>query len=195
MNVVMSLVVPAIVAGLVTIAIEYVAKPTLEVRKARLLEQHQRRWAFLEQMSVVQARLSRLDVVTPVLTRQQLVYELNEMRELVKRLEDVAAQVQRDTPHEISKLVNYSLGFLRGVVEAIVAATNVHADPDTATPVLAATERLARKVADKLELVRTYLGTAAWRRRRIRHLRRDATSALAEVEAARREVRLASDAS
>jgi len=167
----------------------------LEVRKARLLEQHRRRWAFLERLSVLQGRLSRMDLAAATLTRQHLIDYLIEIRELSTGVEDAGDEVQRDFPYEISYLMGSSLGFLRAVVDAILTALDVHADPDTSPPILKATDKLARKVAGKAELVRTFLDTPAWRRRRIRHLRREATEAFAEVEAARREVRLSSDAS
>ncbi len=153
-----SVVVPALVAGIVALGIEYVAKPRLEVRKDRLLHRAQAARVLAESLAgmlAMEATLRSEELFAAASTL--LERELNRLEELVEqgRVSLVAAALH--LPDEVRAAAAAMLGEVRGRVERVRLASDVDA-PDAAEDVAALADSI-----NKLAPLVDYLYLPGWR--------------------------------
>ena len=85
--------VPALVAAFVTMLIEYVAKPNLEVRKERILERHRDRRILFRAFGSVYYRLGKMSVVLEADGRDPRATEIRDLlREGIESFEATFAE-------------------------------------------------------------------------------------------------------
>jgi hypothetical protein len=169
--VVRSILVPAIVAAIVALAVEYAAKPALEARKERLLRRQRVLWDLRDALAVL---IDRLDSIETWTRRQDL--ELGELvaleREIdlgrvdIRAVQDFAAKASSWLPPAIWSELSFAYG--RHQTMFAVADGVARATPPP--------ERLPHyglaflNVGSNYQLSLDYLSSPRWRRIRLRRI-------------------------
>jgi hypothetical protein len=159
----------ALVAAVVTLGIEYFAKPSLEVRKDRIVDQHRTRREVLRSYNKLVFDVARLTVQlreegAPVTYRHSQVAELNDLiREESKRLRSLVAAGGR----ELRDLEEAGVFLFGSALQGYVAVLARHGDDDPTGWIY------VLELLDPLtDLVEQALATPRWRwrlrQRRIR---------------------------
>jgi hypothetical protein len=168
-TIIRSVFIPALVAALVALLIELLAKPHLEVRKERLMRAARRGWELAEAFRAVDVRLETLAWLArqekaTLATIEKGIIDLG--RE-VDEVEQLAPTVE--LPEPMRAVVDYGIGFFMAVMDELRSKAALAEDERIAgyrSAILSGTD---------FGLPTVYLQTPRWHVLRRRRLVRDAT--------------------
>jgi hypothetical protein len=115
--------IPALVSALVALGVEWLAKPTLEARKARILDEHARRRAPLRTCRMILVKLGALRV--RVDSAAVVMETKDDLRRLTKTMQDEIVDVALDLPPVGRRLASYATGMLLGMLHAKTPAAQI----------------------------------------------------------------------
>ena len=165
-----TVVVPALVAVLVTLLIEFFAKPYLEVRKERLLRAARRRWEMVEAIRALEERIHLLGFLVgegaaDLLTIEKVIADL--ARD-IDRAEELSIGLEEELPDPIVLEMYAATGFYGSTVDRLRASSR-HPEEDR----ISAYSSVLRGGGRTYALPGTYLLTPKWRvLRRRKHVKR-----------------------
>ncbi|MCL2777732.1 MAG: hypothetical protein FWD73_06980 [Polyangiaceae bacterium] len=109
------LLVPALVSALVALAVEWIAKPGLEARKARILGAMDRRNTALHTCRQI---LMRIGIAKSAPPGAFLEESMGEIEGLARTLQSQLSDVALDMSSDARRMAFVAVGMLRGVLEA-----------------------------------------------------------------------------
>ena len=123
--------VPALVAVLATLLIEFFAKPYLEVRKERLLRAARRRWELVEAIRALEERIHLLGFLVgegaaDLLTIEKVIADL--ARD-IDRAEELSIGLEEELPDPIVLEMYAATGFYGSTVDRLRASSR-HPEED-----------------------------------------------------------------
>ena len=174
--------VSALVAAIVTLMIEYLAKPTLEVRKERILLRHRQSWELLRALRVLITHLRwRLLALRATPHSAGLAEAMKSLSAELEAVGDIAISTWNEFPAEIQDLFVSAQAFYKGLFDLVLVEAP-SASPDE---VVHEVDIVLKTRATEFIVLEAFLRLSRWHFLRKRRLRR---LAVAVAEDRRREV-------
>jgi hypothetical protein len=151
--------VPAIVAAVVTLLIEYLAKPRLEARKERLLERARDKRSLIRVLSLLSISIAALSDVNAVSAVPAFVHaELQRATEYIQQARESSVTVLPRLPEPLRSLIARACGFTLAKIILLQLALGTHESSDLSVAVSGLTD-----ANDNLGVVLNYLLCPNWR--------------------------------
>lgn len=167
--VLLSLLVSAGVAALVTLLVEYAAKPTLEARKERILQRKRKLWELIDSLIMIGTRAEAID-----LALSQNEIEVSEFERLldaafaeVEKVDAASATSIEVLPAELYGELGFAIGRHAAMRDHSISIRRRVPEPKRH----AAYRAVLQYFGANFGLPRSYLLTPSWQIRERRHLR------------------------